>query len=127
MNQHVVNWGNLGYREKYEELLSYKLRVGAAMTLFFLVGTLFTVRWAFESTASTAMLISTAVFVGVLILLSLILSNTNRQIRGIEIFLGFFENRHEVRHQVMCKHHVYCMILHYFTFTTRPKTETNRP
>ena len=125
MNIDSIRWGNLGYREKYEDLLQCKLRVGAATAFFFMIGTMLLTHWAFTQKPIEIIMFVMAIFAIIIILLSLIIRSINRRIRGLEIFLNFYTNRHQVRHAVYCKNHLYCMVLHYFQIaphTTRKTT-----
>ena len=110
-----ISWGNLGMRDQYIDWLSRKVLAGWAAAIVFLGGACTLLLYAFDGDVKTihlgVMLLIWLVLVG---LTTGILSYVNRRIRSIEVYLGFYEQRYEVRHKLFCTNHSHCVSLHYF-------------
>lgn len=114
MNDKIeINWG-LGPREEYLTWLRRKWIVSMVTSLAVTVGAVILILEAFEGRLATAYLIGLVVWLVVMLSLSATLTYVNYRIHSIERFMGFYEFRHQVRHQEFCTSHLHCLGLHYF-------------
>ncbi len=109
-----VRWGNLGMRDQYIDWLARKVVAGWATALAFIIGAGFLILKAFDGSFTAFMGIALLLWLIIVGVLTGILSYINSRIRNIENFLGFYENRYEVRHKLFCNNHLHCVSLHYF-------------
>ena len=110
-----VKWGT-GFKDQYIDRLDQKWLVSAIGTVFFFIGAFILIFQAYQGEFTTNYVAGLIVFVVAMLTIGLILSTINQRIHSIEKYLGFYSIRHEVRHEVYCKHrrHWHCVVLHYF-------------
>lgn len=117
----VIQWGGLGYQQKYVKLLRRRYIVGWITALLFLLGTIGLLGWP-HSTANPDqpsfpiwMGLAFTAFIIVILLAAGVMQSIDRRLRSIEVFLDFYDRRSEVRHEIFCRHHLHCLAVHYST------------
>jgi hypothetical protein len=109
-----VKWGSLGLKDSYLSWLARKWIVSMTTMLMVGGGAIVFILEAFEGRLSTAYVVGLVAWVVIMLCLSLMLTYVNYRLHSIERFLGFYDVRHEVRHQEFCTNHIHCLGLHYF-------------
>lgn len=109
-----VQWGSEKMKDDYVDLLRNKAIVGVQTAILFLVGAGGFIYAAFQS--HSLLVFAGLIFIWIILLigLSASMSYLNKKVRAIETYLGFYDRRHEVRHQVFCTNVIHCLTLHYF-------------
>jgi hypothetical protein len=118
-----IKWGGIGLEQTYMDLLAKKWIVGMCCALFFVVGSFLSIYHAVQGNFGTRYYLIFLASLSCLLCMSIILAFINKRIRSIECFLGFYEHRYEVRHQVFCTNHFHCIGLHYFKSFDTPQDE----
>lgn len=112
-----VSWGSENTKFEYIDLLRSKVVLGWVLTLFFGLGGGALIFSAMTPADNWEFLCGVLIWIVVVLAIAARLSWTNRRIRSLEIFLGFYDRRHQVRHQLFCSNHLHCLALHYFRKT----------
>ncbi|QVD49206.1 hypothetical protein LUCX_136 [Xanthomonas phage vB_XciM_LucasX] len=107
----VVNWGQLGLRDRYIDLLARQLIASWVLAVFFGIGVIGFVLWVFYR-PTPAIFVCLAIFAIGVVTGGWTLSVINRHLRAIEVYLNFYERRHAVRHQVFCQKWWHCFGTH---------------
>jgi hypothetical protein len=108
-----VKWGP-GFKDRYILWLERKWLAGMTCGIYLIVGAFILIYQAMIGTLSSDYVIGLIVYLVTLLLLGGCLMAINKRVHSTEIFLGFYEHRHQVRHEVFCKNHIHCVGLHYF-------------
>lgn len=128
-----VNWGCLGYQERYEEWLADRSLTGGLTAVLFLIIAVSSLLLAgLHGYSELDIPMSTGILtISILTLIWLILifhlSSLDRRMHALEKYLGFYDRRYEVRHALYCSHLGHCLTLHYFHPTRCKKNHEETP
>lgn len=109
-----VRWGNLGMKDEYLDWLSRKCLMAWITGIVFVLGSCIFLRLAFRDEFGFWQGLSLVGWVFLVTICGGVLSFVNRRLHNIENFIGFYQDRYQVRHQVYCTNHLHCLGTHYF-------------